>query len=170
MTAPRSATGRWAAMQSRWAQLAPKEKAGVGLAFVVVLLAVLWMGIIGPGLAQWRTAEAKGRALDAQLQTMQTLQAQVQSIQAQPPLGYDDAVRALKQATLETLGATAQVSPLADRATVTLQSAQPEALALWLTQARLNGRSVPLEAHLTRAPGADGVLWNGTLTMSLPAK
>jgi general secretion pathway protein M len=104
------------------------------------------------------------------LQQMQTLQAQAQSIQAQPPLAYDDAVRALKLATQQSLGTTAQISIGADRATITLQSAQPAALAQWLTQARLNARSVPQEARLNRVAEAGIFLWNGTLTMSLPAK
>ena len=158
------------AWQTRWAQLAPKERAGIQLATALVALAVLWMLIVGPGLQQWRTADAKARALDAQLQQMQTLQAQARSIQSQPALAYDDAVRALKLATQQSLGATAQIQMAGDRANVTLQNATPQALAQWLTQARLNARAVPLEAHLSRAPSPSPLLWNGTLTMGLPAK
>ena len=166
-TAPRTRP-----LQARWAQLAPKERTGVLIAITVVVLAIVWLAVVGPGLQQWRTAEAKARALDAQLQQMQTLQAQARSIQAQPALAYDDAVRALKLATQQALGTTAQISVVGDRASVTLQSAEPQALALWLTQARLNARSVPSEARLTRAPnlGPGPLLWNGTLTMALPAK
>ena len=163
-------SARTSAWQTRWAQLPPKERTGISLAIAVVVLATVWLAIVSPGLQQWRTAEAKARALDAQLQQMQTLQAQVQSIQAQPALAYDDAVRALKLATQEALGATAQISIAGDRASVTLQNAQPEALAQWLTQARLNARAVPSEARLTRAPNPGPLLWNGTLTMALPAK
>ncbi len=165
-----SATTRTSAWQTRWAQLAPKERTGISIAIAVVVVATTWLTVVGPGLQQWRTAEAKARALDAQLQQMQTLQAQAQSIQAQPALAYDDAVRALKLATQQTLGATAQISVVGDRASVTLQNAQPQALAQWLTQARLNARSVPFEARLTRAPNPSPLLWNGTLTMALPAK
>lgn len=165
-----STSARTTAWQTRWAQLAPKERKGIAVAIAVVVLATVWLAMVGPGLQQWRTAEAKARALDAQLQQMQTLQAQAQSIQAQPALAYDDAVRALKLATQQALGATAQMSVVGDRASVTLQNAQPQALAQWLTQARLNARSVPSEARLTRAPSPGPLLWNGTLTMALPAK
>lgn len=165
-----STPGRTRAWQARWAQLAPKERNGMALALATVVFAVLWITVIGPGVQQWRTAAAKDRALDAQLQQMQTLQAQVQSIQAQPALAYDDAVRALKLATQKALGASAQISIVADRATITLQNAPPQALAQWLTQARLNARAVPTEAHLTRATSPGPLLWNGTLTMALPAK
>lgn len=158
------------AWQTRWAELAPKERNGIQLVAALVVLTTLWLLVVGPGLQQWRTAEAKARTLDAQLQQMQTLQAQAQSIQKQPALAYDDAVRALKGATQQTLGATAQLQVAGDRANLTLQGTTPQALAQWLSQARLNARSVPLEAHLTRAPGSGPLLWNGTLTMSLPAK
>lgn len=156
--------------QTRWAQLAPKERMGISIAVALVVFAALWLAVVGPGLQQWRMAEAKARVLDAQLQQMQTLQAQAQSIQAQPALAHDDAVRALKLATQQILGGSAQISVVGDRASVTLQNAQPQALAQWLTQARLNARSVPFEARLTRAPNPGPVLWNGSLTMALPAK
>lgn len=158
------------AWQTRWAALTPKERKGLGLGAAAVLAAVLWMLVVGPGLQQWRTAEAKARALDAQLQQMQTLQVQAQSIQKQPALAYDDAVRALKLATQQSLGLSTQIQVVGDRATVTLQGATPQALAQWLSQARLNARSVPLEAHLARPPGPGPLLWNGTVTMGLPAK
>lgn len=163
-------SARTSAWQARWAQLAPQERTGISIAIAFVVLAAVWLTVVGPGLQQWRTAEAKARALDAQLQQMQTLQAQAQSIQAQPALAYDDAVRALKLATQQALGASAQMSVVGDRASVTLQNAQPQALAQWLTQSRLNARAVPTEARLTRAPNPGPLLWNGTLTMALPAK
>ena len=165
-----STSARTSAWQTRWAQLAPKERTGISMVITVVILATVWLAVVGPGLRQWRTADAKARALDAQLQQMQTLQAQAQSIQAQPALAYDDAVRALKLATQQTLGTTAQIAVVGERASVTLQNAQPEALAQWLTQARLNARAVPSEARLTRAPNPGPLLWNGTLTLALPAK
>lgn len=165
-----STAARTSAWQARWAGLAPKERTGISVAISVVVLAIVWLAVVGPGLQQWRAAETKARALDAQLQQMQTLQAQAQAIQAQPALAYDDAVRALKLATQQALGATAQISVLGDRASVTLQNAPPQALAQWLTQARLNARAVPFEARLTRAPGPGPLLWNGTITMALPPK
>ena len=52
--------------------------------------------------------------------------------QQQAPLTRADAQRALNQATQQVLGATAQISVSGDRATVTVQGATPQALALWL--------------------------------------
>ena len=57
-----------------------------------------------------------------------------------------------------------------ERATVTLKDASADALAEWLAQARLNARSVPLEARLVRASTAGISTWSGVLVMSLPAR
>ena len=165
-----SASSLWARLGSRWSQLKPKEQRGIQLATVLVVGVVLWFNSIGPNLQQLRTANTKGLALDVQLQQVQTLQAQALAIQVQAPLTYDDAALALKQATVQLLAGAAQLSINGDRATVTLQNAQPQALAQWLTQARLNARSVPVDAKLTRATASGPTLWNGTLTLSLPAR
>jgi len=79
-------------------------------------------------------------------------------------------LRALNQATKQTLGSTAQVSAVAERANVTLQAARADALAQWLAQARVNARSTPLEARLTRTATPAGVTWSGTLVMTLPQR
>ena len=157
-------------LQLRWSQLQAREQAGIQIASLVVILATLWFASVGPNLQQWRTAHAKGMALDAQLQEMQALQMQAQAIQVQPPLSIDDAVRALKQATTQALGTSAQLSISGDRATLTLQNTTPAALAQWLMLARLNARCVPIEAKLTRQPAASATMWSGTLTMGLPAR
>ena len=65
-----------------------------------------------------------------------------------------------------------------DRATLTLQGVQADALANWLAQARNNARAVPQEAHLTRSANprqgngapTPTVRWDGTLVLSLPTR
>jgi general secretion pathway protein M len=132
---------------------------------------LLWQLLLAPALLTLRSAATQGQALDVQLQQMLTLQAQAKALQKQAPLDYADALRALQQATKQTLGATAQMSVTADRATVTLQGSAADAVAQWLAQARLNARSVPLEARLTRQPSATtGVTWTGVFVMSLPQR
>jgi general secretion pathway protein M len=123
-----------------------------------------------PALATWRSADAQARALDAQLQQVRAAQAQAQTLQKQPALDFDEAVRALTATTAQTLGASAQLNMVGERASVTLKNASPDALAEWLTQARLNARSVPLEARLVRSPAPGGVAWSGVLMMALPAR
>ena len=155
---------------ARWNQLAPREKSLLGAALAVVALTLVWQLVLAPSLRTLRAATAQGLALDAQLQHMQSLQAQAKALQKQAPLAYDDALRALNQATKQTLGSTAQVSAVAERANVTLQAARADALAQWLAQARVNARSTPLEARLTRTATPAGVTWSGTLVMTLPQR
>jgi general secretion pathway protein M len=157
-------------LQTRWAQLAARERHMLLTALAVVLIALLWQLLLAPSLKTLRTAPAQAQALDTQLQRMLSLQALAKALQQQAPLGYDDAVRALNLATKQTLGGTAQVSVSGERASVTLQAASADALAQWLAQVRLNARTTPIEARLTRVATPTGVTWSGTLVMGLPAR
>lgn len=158
------------ALQARWVQLAPRERNLLTLAASVILVALLWQLLLAPSLRTLRTAAAQAQALDAQLQHMQSMQTQAKALQQQAPLSYADAVRALNLATKQTLGASAQISVNAERATVTLQATSADALAQWLAQARLNARATPLEARLNRFATPTGVTWSGVLVMGLPQR
>jgi len=153
--------------QARWTQLPPREKNLLKLAAALVLAAGLWQLVLAPAVATLRSADAQARALDAQLQHMKALQTRAQSLQGQPAIGFEEAQRALDLATRQALGATAQLNVAGDRVSVTLKGASADALAQWLAQARLNARSVPLEARLIRAGSGS---WNGVLVMSLPPR
>ena len=159
-----------ASLRTWWDQLSAQEKTGMQVAASLLAMLILWFAIVGPGIQTWRTADAKGQALDAQLQQMQSMQAQAMALQAQPPLAYDDAVRALTQTTQQVLGTSSQLSISGERATVTLQSVTADSLAQWLAQVRLNARTVPAEVHLSRAIDQTAAVWSGTLVMSLPAR
>lgn len=158
------------ALQVRWMQLAPRERNLLTLAASLILLTLLWLLLLAPSLRTLRTAAAQAQALDAQLQHMQSMQAQAKALQQQAPLSQADAVRALNQATQQTLGASAQISVNAERATVTLQATRADALAQWLAQARINARATPLEARLNRLATPNGVTWSGVLVMGLPQR
>ena len=157
-------------LSARWIRLPGREKNLLRLALLLVLALLLWQFSVAPALLTLRSADAQAKALGAQLQQMQALQTQAQALQKQPALGFDEAVRALTAATQKTLGATAQLGVAGERASVTLKGASPDALADWLTQARLNARSVPMEARLVRAATPGSATWNGVLVMSLPAR
>lgn len=159
-----------AQLLDRWNTLVPRERALLAAAAVVVLVALLWSLMLAPSLRVLRGAASQAASLDAQLQRMQTMQAQAQALQQQAPLGYEDALRALQQATKQTLGTTANISISGERATVTLQATRADALAQWLAQARLNARSVPLEAKIARISTPASTTWSGVLVMSLPTR
>lgn len=159
-----------APLRQRWSQLADQERQMLSLVLVVLAATVLWLLVLAPARTTLRTADAQAKALGAQLQHMQNLQAQAQSLQKQPPLGWEDALKALNTATQQTLGNTAQLSANGERATVTLQGASADALAQWLVQARVNARSVPAEARLVRASQNGVATWDGVLLMTLPQR
>ena len=168
--APTGLATMLAPVQARWSRLAAREKNFLTIALALLVLALVWKLALAPSIKTLRTSTARATALDAQLQNMLSLQSQAGALQTQAPLGYDEGLRALNLATRQTLASTAQISVVADRANVTLQAANADALAQWLVQARLNARSVPLEARLTRATSPAGATWSGTLVMGLPPR
>lgn len=154
-------------LKARWSTLAAREQWMVAAAIAVVAFALVWWVLVGPALATLRASEEQHRALDAQVQRIAALQAQAQSLQSQPRIGYDEALRQLELSVRQRLGATARMVIAGDRVTITLTGTQPDALAQWLAQARVNARALPGEAHLSRT--ATG-LWDGSLVLALPPR
>ena len=130
--------------------------------------------------ARWRAASKREQrwllaaALGAQLQQMQSLQAQAKALQGQPRIAPDEARRQL-EASLNLLGTGARLTVTGERVTLTLKGASPDALAQWLAQVRLTAHVVPSEARLTRGAAAAGAAvgaaptWDGTLVLTLSA-
>lgn len=164
--------------QARWRALAPREQTLVLAAAMLVAAALLWWLALAPALRTLREAPARHAELDAQLERVQALAAQAQQLQAEASTRptQAQAQRALQAATT-SLGASARMNFVGDRATARLQSLPAGALAPWLAQARSNARSVPVEAHLARSAGnASGAAatseprWDGSIVLSLPAQ
>jgi general secretion pathway protein M len=150
-----------APLQKRWAQN-PREQRLVRGALALLVLALLWFVALRPAIGTLRSAQIQGPQLRAQLQDMLQLQAQAQILQAQPLAQTQDS-KSLLEAALPTLGSTASMSLTGDRATLTLEGSSADALAQWLTQARLNARARPLELHLTQSQG----LWKGQIVLQV---
>lgn len=172
-------------LHDRWKALAPREQTLLLAAGAAVALALVWWVALAPALATLRTAPARHAALDAQLQRMQSLQAEALQLQAAPRSAPGDAVASLRSALTQRMGATAQLSLAGDRATITLKGAPADALTQWLAQARSNALAVPVEARLTRSPAAASPTapatlgngpaataprWDGSLVLALPAR
>lgn len=159
-------------MGAAWQRLHPRERRLVALSAAVVGLALLWWLALAPPLRMLREASAQRTALESQAQQMQMLQREATALKAQPRIGQEEALRALKATTEKRLGASAQLAVVGDRANVTLKAVSAGVLAEWLTDARVNARAMPVDARLTRqdAPAAGGVpVWSGTLSLSLPS-
>ncbi len=150
-------------LQDRWRNLSRREQQLLLAALALVLVALLWWVGIAPALSTLRSADKQHQLLSAQLQQMQRLQGQAKAIQAQPRLALDEA-RRLLEASVKPLGASAQLVVAGERVTLTLQGVSADALAQWLTQARLNARAAPSEARLTRNTAGT---WDGTLVLNL---
>jgi general secretion pathway protein M len=154
-------------LRARWEALAPREKTLVGTALALVAVALAWWLLFAPAIATLRGAEAQHAELDAQLQRMLRLQAQAQSMQSLPRQSHDEALRLLEVSIRERLGTTARYAIAGDRVTITLTGASSDAVAQWLTQARVNARALPGEAQLARNPQG---LWDGTMALTLPPR
>ena len=149
-----------------WRQLKMSERRLILVAFWVVLTALLWWLAVAPALKTLKEAPSEHRALDAKLLSMRVLNAEAKTLQSQPKLGFDEAQKALQSSVSQRFGSTAQLNLAAERATLTLKNANPQELALWLAQARVNARALPSEAKLTR----NGESWDGILVLGLPKK
>ena len=154
-------------LRARWSGLAPREKAMVAAAGALVALALVWWIAVAPALATLRSAEEQHRALDAPLQPLLKLQAQAQAMQSQPKQTHDEALRLLELSIRQHLGLAARYTIAGERVTINLTGATSQALAQWLTQARVNAHALPSEARLTRT-AAGG--WDGTLVVTLPPR
>lgn len=150
-------------LQDRWSRVSRREQRMVLAALSLLLVALLWWVGLAPALTTLRATPVQRPLLDAQLQQMLRLQAQVKMLQAQPRLTFDDA-RRLLEASLKPLGATTQLSVVGERVTITLKGTSADALAQWLTQVRLNARAPPSEARLVRSAAGT---WDGTLVLNL---
>lgn len=156
-----------ALLKERWEGLAAREKAWVAAAGGLVAALLVWLIAVAPALSTLRNAEQQQRTLDGQLQQMRILQAQAQALQAQPKQNREEALRLLELSVRQRLGTTGRTLISGDRVTITLTGAAPEAVAQWLSQARVNARALPSEARLNR--NASG-LWEGTVVLTLPPR
>ncbi|QNP49891.1 type II secretion system protein GspM [Diaphorobacter aerolatus] len=165
-------------LRARWKTLAAREQTLVLIAASVVGLAVLWWLLLSPAIKTLRNAPAEHAQLDRQLQHMRSLQQEALELQKAPRVQGDDATRALQSSLTQAMGATAQVTFVGDRATVTLKAAPAAALGQWLAQVRGTARAIPIQAKLVRTNGAGKTgsnasttlpaFWDGTLVLSMP--
>ena len=163
--------GIQAAWAQRWASLAPRERAWIGAAVALSVVALLWWVAVAPALAKIRAAQAATPAMDAQLQVMRTMAQEANGLKAQRKLSYDESLRAL-EGSIKTLGAGGTVTVTDARATISLRAVGGDALAQWLAQVRANARLVPAELRLKKAASAaaQNTAWDGSVIFNLDAR
>jgi general secretion pathway protein M len=157
------------ALGERFESLGARDKkylqAGA-LALALVLL--VGVGVL-PATRHWLGSTQAHQRMQAQLDSMRTLQERAQLLQAAPKLAQSDAIQRL-QALQPVLGASAQLSVGEQNASLSLQAVPASSLATWLVRARLEAHAVPLEARLVRQAQGDTAVWSGTLRVSLPPR
>ena len=169
------------ALKLWWAGLGAREQRLVGIAGLIVGIALLWWVAIAPALTTLRTTGQQHAAIDSQLQSMRVLANQARDLRANRPLSYDESLRNLESSVKQTLGSGATLAVTDSRASVSLRAVNADALALWLNQARINARVVPSEMRLTRTASATTSAaagtststvssWDGTMVLTLPAR
>ncbi len=146
-----------------WAQRPAREQRLLACAAVLIAGALVWMLAIAPALRTVKAYPAQRAALDAQLQAMQTLQAQANSLRGQAAID-SRAMQAALQASVAGLGAKANLLLLDRQATVTLKAVDAAALGQWLARVRSEARLLPAQAKLSR----EGSAWSGTVQFNLP--
>lgn len=149
-------------LRERWRARAPRERRLLTAAGVALLLLVVWLVAIQPAWRTVRAAPAQLDALEAQLQQLQRLAAESQTLRGAAPVTSAQAGLALKAAT-HRLGDKGRLTLLGDRATLTVTAVDTDALRGWLQEARSAARVRPVEAQLTRS----GNGYNGTLVVAL---
>jgi general secretion pathway protein M len=149
-----------------WRELPAREQRLVGIAGVVIALALIWWIGLAPALRTLSSARLAHAQLDVQLQQMMALQAQARALQALPRANRDDALRALETSVNEGLGGSVRMQTAGASATegvlVTLRATPASSFAQWLTQARGNARALPREIHVTRSQAPAGGVAGGT--------
>lgn len=164
------------AVKTWWAALGAREQRLVSIAAGLVGIALVWLLAIAPAMQTLRKATAQHAAADTQLETMRSQAKQAAALREQRALSYDEALRNLESSVKQTLGNAATLTVNDSRASLTLKGASADALATWLSQARINARVVPAEARLQRSTasgnqtGVVSATWDGTVVLNMPAR
>lgn len=151
-------------LREQWRARAPRERRMLLAASIAVGVLLVWWIAIQPAMRTLRETPAQLDELETQLQQLQRLAAESQTLRGAAPVGTAQAGLALKAAT-DRLGEKGRLTLLGDRATLTLNGVHTEALRGWLLEARSAARVRPVEAQLTR--GQQG--YSGTITVVFAA-
>ena len=149
---------------SAWRARAPRERIALAGAALVLITMAVWTLLVAPALATLRTAPRQLESLDAQLQQMRGMAAEVRDLRNTTPVAAAQSGLAIKAAA-ERYGDKVRLTLQADRALITLVNASPEQLRALLVEMRSTARARAVEADLTRVPAG----YSGTLVFSIGA-
>ncbi len=147
-----------------WNGLGDRERRLVAICAVLVGAALLWLVGLKPALTQLQQAPAKLDAADAQTLAMQRLAVESRDLRGATLVTMAQSVAALKSASAR-LGPTAKLTVQGDRAVLTVENLDVDAIRSWLAEVRSGARARTVEAQLSRGPKG----FSGTVTLSLGA-
>ena len=163
-------------LRTWWAERDAREKKLLASAALLIALTSVWLLAVAPALKTLRQFDATHNAQEAQLNTMHALQAQAQTLQAQPQLSANAASKAVQTATEKAFGTQADITFAGGSATIQLRNVSPEALAQWLTSVRSQAHATPMQARIARDPAStptksaagSSIGWSGSVQLALP--
>jgi general secretion pathway protein M len=149
-------------VRERWRAFAPRERAALATALVLIGVFIVWSIAVQPALRTAQQAPAQLDRLDAQLQQMQRLAAESKSLRGAVPVSPAQAAAVLQSAT-QQLGPQGRITIQGDRATLSVTGVQANVLRAWLSEARSAARARAVDVQLARS--AQG--YTGTIVVTL---
>ena len=157
-----------------WLALAPREKVIVALAGALVLLCLLWFLALRIPLQTWKSAASERQKIEQQIQQVDEIGMQIESLQTADRISFDAAYQTLSSTTREYFPDGAQVNLMGDQVSVTLANANAHSLAQWLAAVRNNAKALPESAKLNAgtpaAEDAGSSVWSGIVIFRLPPR
>ena len=137
--------------QQVWDTRTPRERQALTAVLAVAVVFLVWSLFVQPAWRSLRETPAQLDQLDEQLQQVQRLVAESHELRLVTPVSSAQAAIALKAAT-DRLGESGKINLQGNRATLTLNGVNSEALRAWLNEARNAARARPIEAQLVHSP------------------
>ena len=145
-------------------QRAPREQRLLSVLAAFAAAALVWWLAIAPALQTYRETSAAHAKLDAEISHMQAMADEAKQLRAMPRISRAQA-QAWLEGSIKKLG-KANMSVQGGRVQINFAGATPEALALWLAEARSNAQLLPVQANWTRRVNVADPLWDGSLVMT----
>ncbi len=152
-----------------------RERRLLAAAALLLVSALLWLTTLAPAFKSYRASSAAHAKLDAELMKMQSMAQEAKQLKAMPSNAA--AAESWLGESIKKLGKTS-ISKEENRTQITFTGVSAAALAGWLVDARVNGQLMLTQANWRRAASApnapatskNDALWDGTMSLELPAK